>query len=401
MASGQRIHRRQRKNVGAKKSLPVWRRTFLGVFVFLVAGLIAWKIVLPRLISSPALLSSSPAATSGLLASNTSPLTDPSHPPCSKYFEPPQVAREETTVSVDLTQKDGNPAFLEFLVIPADQPNLLEDGKVKAARDLQGGNRVYMEGGKIGLIQSVETELYTPEPIKTDKNGNGFRRVIGKSKRWTETILKIHTPTEVIDTTPEHPFYVGGQWIEAKNLKPGDEIKGKDGPIRVTKIETVKEPQFVYNLLVEGAHNFYVGNGGLLAHNCTPEILKVAQKIPKYTGAQGEKTSGILLINGKEVPLISGVQGPAQQVPNLLRGWNRPGKPTILAHVEGHAAATMYLENASEATLVLNNVPCSGPLGCDLQLENMVPPGAALKVIVPEGWSAKDPEGFIKTYTGR
>ncbi len=198
------------------------------------------------------------------------PISDSSSPSCVKYIIPPEEPRLETALSIDLTQEDGVPAFLEFLIIPADEVMFLDDGNIKPAQELQVGDKIHMQSGKVGLIQSVETELYTPEPIAVNEKGQSLRRVLAKSKRWTETILNLHTPTEIIETTPEHPFYVNGEWIEAKDLRQDDQINSRTGnTIRVLKTEEVHAPQYVYNLLVEGAHNFYVGQEGLLAHNCT------------------------------------------------------------------------------------------------------------------------------------
>ena len=212
-------------------------------------------------------------------------------PPCVEYIIPPEEPRLETVLSVDLTQEDGIPAFLEFLIVPANQTAFLDDGGIKFSKELQPGDRIQMESGRIGLIQSVETELYTPEPIVVNEKGQSLRRVLAKSKRWTDTILNLHTSTEVIETTPEHPFYVNGKWIEAKNLTPGDEIRSKDGnTIRVVKTEEVNAPQYVYNLLVEGVHNFYVGNQGLLAHNCTDVPISGIPGVNQITKGAGSDT---------------------------------------------------------------------------------------------------------------
>jgi len=75
---------------------------------------------------------------------------------------------------------------------------------------------------------------------------------------------------EQLKVTPEHPFYLNGEWIEAKNLKIGDKLKTIDGKTAVIKnirkVET-NEPITVYNLEDDFyLHNYVVGNG-LVVHN--------------------------------------------------------------------------------------------------------------------------------------
>ena len=69
-----------------------------------------------------------------------------------------------------------------------------------------------------------------------------------------------------INTTPEHPFYIGGEWVEAGNLKVGDELYHLDGTKhKITSIEIDTINQTVYNFEVEGTHTYFVE--GYLVHN--------------------------------------------------------------------------------------------------------------------------------------
>jgi hypothetical protein len=100
-------------------------------------------------------------------------------------------------------------------------------------------------------------------------------------------------------------------------------------------------------------------------------------------------TSGILVANGAEIPLISGYDGPAAKIPLNTPGFNGFTR----GHVEGHAAAIMRQESIEEATLYVNNVPCVfARVGCDVNLPKMLPQYAKLHVI--------GPDGFQKTYVG-
>ena len=69
-----------------------------------------------------------------------------------------------------------------------------------------------------------------------------------------------------INTTPEHPFYIGGEWVQAGNLKVGDELHHLDGTKhKITSIDGDTTNQTVYNFEVEGTHNYFVE--GYLVHN--------------------------------------------------------------------------------------------------------------------------------------
>lgn len=187
------------------------------------------------------------------------------------FFPKPVEARMETHLRLDLSQ--GGKAHYVNLIVPSDELSFLADDSIKINEDLQVGDVVLMTGDKVGVIESVEHQLYTPQPKKTDGKGNVFSRVLGKSERFTEEILYLYTSNEVIKTTAEHPFFVDGEWIEAGNLQSGDQIRTRVGSTATVKrTEERHEPQMVYSLLVEDTHNFYVGTEGLLAHNCTPTV---------------------------------------------------------------------------------------------------------------------------------
>jgi hypothetical protein len=57
-----------------------------------------------------------------------------------------------------------------------------------------------------------------------------------------------------------------------------------------------------------------------------------------------------------------------------------------------HTAALMQQQGINEAILYINRIPCSGKTDCDAMLPLMLPEGAKLTVI--------GPNGFIKTYMG-
>jgi RHS repeat-associated protein len=101
-------------------------------------------------------------------------------------------------------------------------------------------------------------------------------------------------------------------------------------------------------------------------------------RLPVRYGNRGP-TTGTLVVDGKEYPVVSGRGGPAASMPNGSPGFNGLTK----THAEGHAAAIMHQIGALSGTLYINNSdgPCPGRTGCDAQLARMLPAGAKLRVV--------------------
>jgi pretoxin HINT domain-containing protein len=86
-------------------------------------------------------------------------------------------------------------------------------------------------------------------------------------------VMELKTPTGEMATvraTPEHPFMtLDGGWIHAGSLKAGDFVFDIDGaaPVTVESISFEIVSEKVYNFEVEGLHNYFVSEEGLLSHN--------------------------------------------------------------------------------------------------------------------------------------
>jgi len=97
---------------------------------------------------------------------------------------------------------------------------------------------------------------------------------------------------EAIATTPGHPFYtVERGWVEAAELRPGDYVPSlANGAGTVGSVTWLRGPDRMYDLTVDIAHTFYVGDGGWLVHNCsaprarsTKELREVIKSWDKGT----------------------------------------------------------------------------------------------------------------------
>ena len=87
---------------------------------------------------------------------------------------------------------------------------------------------------------------------------------------------------ELIVTTPEHPFFTDTlMQIPAGNLLVGDRIwQNGAGYGVVEAVLFVSQPQVMYNLTVDQAHTFFVGDGGWLVHNTCKWLGE--GKAPRY-----------------------------------------------------------------------------------------------------------------------
>ena len=129
---------------------------------------------------------------------------------------------------------------------------ILMESDYKKIEDIKIGDYVYS---------------YNEETKKSE-----LKKVLKIFVNITEKIYRITIDNETIGVTGEHPFYVKGEWKEAKNLKLNDEIFsyfGNEGKVIKISIE-VKNIQ-VYNFEVEDNHNYYIGQLSLLAHNSCKE----------------------------------------------------------------------------------------------------------------------------------
>ena len=185
----------------------------------------------------------------------------------------------EADIHFDLSQSNSGKTFDLTRLAPCVEKVALTNGAVTTVGELKAGDSVYLTGGNVGRVVSIEKKEPTPTPSSApDANGNSPHRVIATTKRMTDRILYLYTSVELVQTTPDHPFAVKGKgFVEAGKLQPGDVLETQDGKlVYVERTEVRNEPQLVYNLEVENAHNFFVGKNAMLVHNggdCVPNIV--------------------------------------------------------------------------------------------------------------------------------
>jgi Pretoxin HINT domain len=81
----------------------------------------------------------------------------------------------------------------------------------------------------------------------------------------------VHIENEIIKTTSDHPFFVGGKWLRVVELHSGDSVTNYFGKkLAITSIEIIAKQTTVYNFEVEDYHSYYVSKQQVLVHNNGP-----------------------------------------------------------------------------------------------------------------------------------
>jgi hypothetical protein len=89
-------------------------------------------------------------------------------------------------------------------------------------------------------------------------------------KNWTQNLVDIDVNGELITATRTHPFWVESlnEWIPASKIQSGMSLQtltGNSVTVEFAKIYGTEST--TYNLNVSQAHNYYVGQVGVLVHN--------------------------------------------------------------------------------------------------------------------------------------
>ena len=119
-------------------------------------------------------------------------------------------------------------------------------------------------------IEDIKVEEYI-YAMNLDTNKYELKKVLQKFNSLTSEIYKIHVADHIIETTSRHEFYIIDKgWIRAAEIKVGDKLSSKeniDTTITKIEIEELNERLPVYNMEVEGHHNYLITEDELLVHN--------------------------------------------------------------------------------------------------------------------------------------
>ena len=172
-------------------------------------------------------------------------------------------------------------------------------------------------------------------------------------------IVTVVIEGERIYTTPEHPFSVNGQWIDAGNLSVGDLVRRLDGSTGDVEAITIEErPQVMYNLTVADAHTFFVGEQQWLVHNCS--ALKYWNESAAFDGTKVFQRNNLFDIGFVD----SAGRTNLQRMKAGLAPIGNDGESVVLHHLIQTSdsalvelSATMHRENTKMLHINPNTIP--------------------------------------------
>jgi RHS repeat-associated protein len=211
------------------------------------------------------------------------------------------------------------------------------------------------------------------------------RVVLSTVEHRVESVLALSfdDDSEVV-TTPNHPFYsVSRGWTTAGELQLGEAVETPDGERTLASAEYQNAPQSVFNLEVEGDHEYLVGESGLRVHNnCGLDDLG---RFRRELGlSSGDGTLARLEIGGEQ---FYGINAHGQSVSLRVNPISRTHAETDVFQQARNAGAS-----GQTGRLVVDRELCGacGRSGAVRSMARQLGLGA-LEVVTPAGTSTLIP----------
>ena len=215
-----------------------------------------------------------------------------------------------------------------------------------------------------------------------------YVQMLMAGQRWVEAVQRAEKSNPYHDELGRFTFVDGAVTGPGHALGDGQKpASGNDGRVRVAQNaegENLRariggNGQPVESGTFLGRAGAFAGRyvfGPLGALISMTEPMGNGELIGTYGGG---KTEGILATGDGDYYLKSGRQGPASMMGGKGSGFDSYTK----SHVERHAAALMHQLGLTEARVYVNNPRICAP--CTKLLPRMLPPGAKLEVVTPNG----------------
>ena len=127
------------------------------------------------------------------------------------------------------------------------------------------GTLVWTDEGPAPIDRLLPGDLVLS--IDVDSGELQYRPVIERTMRPRRRLVSLSWRGETVRTTPTHRFWAFSEgWRPAGELKPGDLLRAADGLVAVEASGSA-EPEYVYNLIVQGNANYFVGDAAVLVHD--------------------------------------------------------------------------------------------------------------------------------------
>ncbi|EAY30955.1 intein C-terminal splicing region domain protein [Microscilla marina ATCC 23134] len=177
-----------------------------------------------------------------------------------------------------------------FRYIPVKINKLITRTGYKKIEDIRVGDWVWSHNEKTGRQE--------------------LKRVTKVFVRQTQKLINLYFGNEIIQTTPDHPFYLAGKWVKSGNLSQGDSLHlFRSRRLALDSLVKVDTNARVYNFSVAKHHNYFVGKAGVLVHNANGYDLfdEAANQLNSMANRfkwRGKKLQqAINNLNNEEIPL--------------------------------------------------------------------------------------------------
>jgi hypothetical protein len=144
-------------------------------------------------------------------------------------------------------------------------------------------------------------------------------------------------------------------------LKVGDKVLRSNGKwTRITRIEYERKQITVYNFEVEGNHSYFVGDIGVLSHNCGIETARniiykgfskgeLAEHFTKHGAEFGSITQNQYLKMAKEFSGESGDNILEQVVGSIYVKYDQATRRVLVTNTGSREIRTFYIADARDA----------------------------------------------------
>jgi len=159
---------------------------------------------------------------------------------------------------------------------------LLEPTSWIANENAVVGGQIYLDLPEMTVAGEATVDSIGACP--SIESGPG-RVVLGTFEHISNDVVDITLKGEAnpLQVTATHQVWSLDQdgWVEAGQLKPGEQLAGENGPVTVESVTPDSESMPVYNLDVDEDHQYLVTDFGALAHNTCPESFDLLGAIDK------------------------------------------------------------------------------------------------------------------------
>ena len=141
------------------------------------------------------------------------------------------------------------------------------------------GSTLFLSLPEMGVHGLGQIDAIAPVPTRALKKGRG-RIVLSMVTSHSDDVYSVSfVGGERLRGTGSHPLYSldKDDWVRIRDLRVGERLQTEEGAVTIAALEKVRDIHEVYNLEVEGDHEYLVGAAAIRTHN---NKVSPGRKIP-------------------------------------------------------------------------------------------------------------------------